>query len=319
MPIHHQSLIRPLPPDKRVLEIGPGAFPYPRADVLCDRYSRNDREAFSQDGNLDRPAYAQPLILYSGARTPFVDGAFDYVICSHVLEHVPAEDIHSFVAELTRIGRSGYLEFPSYVVELLSNVGVHRWLINVVGGEIRLLAKSCIQNFVEEVSGAIGPVFEQLVAESPAYQSVYLSYLPVWIIGLEWEGTISFRIVDSLDELLDAGERSKLIPNLAAIERRQIGLKTRLLRAFRNRVGRILSRRPATKQPKEKRIGVPDWLSSMTACPACGQTRLRFDVEGILCENCGASYAASTGEYFLYSPSAGDSLYQPLAVAENGS
>jgi hypothetical protein len=301
-----------------VLEVGSGAFPHSRADVLCDRYSRSDVESFSQDGNLDRPVYNQPLILYSGVETPFIDGAFDYVICSHVLEHVPAEEIFGFVAELTRIAKSGYLEFPSYALELLSNVGVHRWLINVVRDEIRLLEKSRVQEFVEQVAGTIGPIFEQLGAESPGYQALYQRYLPVWIIGLEWDRTINFRIVDSINELLDAAERSTLMAKLAAVERQPKNSKKRLLRAVKNRVRRIIKSRLASNREQKERAGLPSWISSLTACPACRQTKLRFGADEIQCESCGARYSASAGEYFLYSPSVDESRYKPLAAIENG-
>jgi hypothetical protein len=308
MPVHHRKLIRDIGPDERVLEIGPGGFPFPRADVLCDRYSRRDAEAYGQDGNVTRPAYAQPLILYSGARTPFIDRSFDYVICSHVLEHVPAAEIHEFVAELTRIGRSGYLEFPSYALEMLSNVEAHRWLVNVVAGEIRLLEKSAVGSLVEQVARIIGPIFERLSESSPTYQKLYQGYLPVWIVGLEWEEEINYRVVDSLEELLDAGDRANLIERLAAAERRQtemMKLTRRLPRAVRDRIERLIKRKPARAQQSAQRAGLPDWLASVIACPACKRAGVCFDSSGARCESCGARYAERDGEYVFYSSSAG--------------
>ena len=40
-------------------------------------------------------------------KLPFKDKEFDYVILSHVLEHVP--NLLEFKSELTRIGKSGYI------------------------------------------------------------------------------------------------------------------------------------------------------------------------------------------------------------------
>ena len=44
-------------------------------------------------------------------KLPFKDKEFDYVILSHVLEHVP--NLLTFKDELVRIGKSGYIELPT--------------------------------------------------------------------------------------------------------------------------------------------------------------------------------------------------------------
>jgi SAM-dependent methyltransferase len=44
-------------------------------------------------------------------KLPFKDKEFDYIILSHVLEHVP--NLLEFKDELIRIGKSGYIELPT--------------------------------------------------------------------------------------------------------------------------------------------------------------------------------------------------------------
>jgi len=44
-------------------------------------------------------------------KTPFKDKEFDFVIASHILEHVQNPEI--FCKELTRIGKRGYIEVPT--------------------------------------------------------------------------------------------------------------------------------------------------------------------------------------------------------------
>ena len=44
-------------------------------------------------------------------KLPFKDKEFDYIILSHVLEHVP--NLLEFKDELVRIGKSGYIELPT--------------------------------------------------------------------------------------------------------------------------------------------------------------------------------------------------------------
>lgn len=43
------------------------------------------------------------LLLYNLKKIPWKDENFDYVICSHVLEHIEERDIHYFLNELWRV------------------------------------------------------------------------------------------------------------------------------------------------------------------------------------------------------------------------
>lgn len=65
------------------------------------------------DPNSHRDESATELDLrqYDGKRIPFPDGAFDLVISTHVVEHVP--DPRGFISELTRVTNGPiYLEVP---------------------------------------------------------------------------------------------------------------------------------------------------------------------------------------------------------------
>ena len=63
-------------------------------------------------------------------KLPFKDKEFDYVILSHVLEHVP--NLLEFKDELVRIAKSGYIELPTKFYDNLvfgsdeSDLG-HKW------------------------------------------------------------------------------------------------------------------------------------------------------------------------------------------------
>ena len=46
-----------------------------------------------------------------GKKLPFQDKEFDYIILSHVMEHV--ENIEDFKKEIERVGKSGYIELPT--------------------------------------------------------------------------------------------------------------------------------------------------------------------------------------------------------------
>jgi len=65
-----------------------------------------------------------------GKHLPFKDKEFDYVILSHVLEHV--NNIVEFKSELERISKSGYIELPTkladnLVFDFVEEKFAHKW------------------------------------------------------------------------------------------------------------------------------------------------------------------------------------------------
>ena len=67
----------------------------------------------------------RPLFWADAADMPFADHAFDYVICSHVLEHVP--DPPRVIGELTRVAKAGYVEVPEASAAKLQDFPTHLW------------------------------------------------------------------------------------------------------------------------------------------------------------------------------------------------
>ena len=63
-------------------------------------------------------------------KLPFKDKEFDYVILSHVLEHVP--NIFEFTKEVERVAKAGYIELPTKLADNLvigcdeEDIG-HKW------------------------------------------------------------------------------------------------------------------------------------------------------------------------------------------------
>lgn len=110
----------------RVLEIGPGASPHARSNSFLELSFDSDRAKVAQrGGGLGEADFGvRPVHRYGGGRFPFDDNQFDYVICSHVIEHV--EDPSSFLDEVFRVaGGRGYLEYPLITYEYLYNFDVH--------------------------------------------------------------------------------------------------------------------------------------------------------------------------------------------------
>ena len=107
-----------------MLEIGPGGSPHPRSDVLLERRFESEPEAEAQRGYTPKLRTTKPVVYYDGGRFPFADDEFNYVICSHVLEH--AQDVDFFTSELFRVASRGYIEYPTVYYEYLYNFSVEQ-------------------------------------------------------------------------------------------------------------------------------------------------------------------------------------------------
>lgn len=113
-------------PKDQVLEIGPGGTPHPRSNAFLELKFSTDQEKISQRGNVVQdPCFGnRPVYYYDGGKFPFENGQFDYVICSHVIEHVT--DPIDFIDEIFRVGAGrGYLEYPLITYEYLYDFDVH--------------------------------------------------------------------------------------------------------------------------------------------------------------------------------------------------
>ncbi len=102
-----------IPDSWKVLDVGPGGYPLPRANAFVDRDNANlKRIQYVRDGQFIHDDFSTGL-----ASIP--DKAFDYVWCSHVFEHVP--DVIAAAAALSRIAKRGTLIVPSAWKESINN------------------------------------------------------------------------------------------------------------------------------------------------------------------------------------------------------
>lgn len=115
-------------PGQKVLDIGSGGYPFPHATVLCDRFldaGPHRHEALVKNG--------VPFTVAAVECLPFRHRAFDFVYCSHVLEHV--QDPILACAEIARVARRGYIETPTFAKDVLLAwaAGMHRWHVVAAG------------------------------------------------------------------------------------------------------------------------------------------------------------------------------------------
>jgi len=117
-----------------VLEIGPGSSPHSRSNAFLE-LEQSESDRLKQRGHVvEDPEFGdRPVFFYDGKNFPFKDNEFDYVICSHVLEHV--ENPEQFLTEIFRVGGGkGYIEYPLVTYEFLYNFQVHLNFIKFIEG-----------------------------------------------------------------------------------------------------------------------------------------------------------------------------------------
>lgn len=122
----------------KVLEIGPGSNPTYRANVVVDKYLKDNTH---RNGDI-RIFPHQTFVNAAAEALPFADKEFDYVICHHVLEH--SNDPAQFIREITRVGKAGYIETPSLLGEWMFPTPSHRYTVLSIDGKLVLYNKNLV-------------------------------------------------------------------------------------------------------------------------------------------------------------------------------
>ena len=148
-----------------------------------------------QRGNAAPLKTDRPIIYIDGRRFPFADRAFDYVVCSHVLEHVA--DIESFLAELFRVASKGYIEYPTIYYEYLYNIPVHTNLLKRRADTLLYLRKS---NTTLESFAAVHKLFFQSLCYG--YTDLVNDLKHFLFEGFEFFAPFPSRVAASVNELV---------------------------------------------------------------------------------------------------------------------
>ena len=118
-----------------ILDIGCGYNASKFAKVICDV---QDLSNHYQD---------KKFIRLTEKKLPFKDKEFDFVVASHVMEHV--EDVDFFIKELERVSKKGYVELPTMLEDNLvfENKKDHLWHMDFDDVENNLLISKKAQYF----------------------------------------------------------------------------------------------------------------------------------------------------------------------------
>ena len=171
--IKHLNSILEKKPEWKILDIGCGYRAHPNASVIADV------QDFSNYYKVRK------FVKINGKKLPFKDKEFDFVIASHVIEHV--EDFEYFIKELERISSKGYIELPSRLGDNLvfENKTDHIWWFYYDDVLNKLIASKRNQLMEPFITVSTAKLFEEVFRES-------------LVIELAWEEEIDYLIDNSI-------------------------------------------------------------------------------------------------------------------------
>ena len=154
-------------PDWNILDIGCGYSANKYANIICDVE------------DLSKVYKDKKFIRLIDKKLPFKDKEFDFVIASHVMEHV--EDVDFFISELQRIASKGYIEVPTKLEDNLvfENKNDHIWQMDFDDVKNRLIINKRIQ-YIEPVL---------TVSSIKKLNEIFRKSL---VLELQWENSIDY-------------------------------------------------------------------------------------------------------------------------------
>ena len=164
--------------DWKILDIGCGYSANSYATTICDV---QDLSSFYKDKNF---------VILKDKDLPFNDNHFDFVISSHVMEHV--KDLKYFIKELERISKKGYIELPTKLEDNLvfENKKEHIWQMDFDDVNQKLLISKKIQ------------YFEPILTVS-TIQKLRKYFKSSLVLELFWENKIEYEFVEINEDRQD--------------------------------------------------------------------------------------------------------------------
>ena len=151
------------------------------ADIGCGYSANKNASVIADIQDLSNFYKGKNFIKISGKKLPFKDKEFDFVIASHVIEHV--EDFEFFVKELERISSRGYIELPTRLGDNLvfENKNDHIWWFTFDDDNNQIVASKRNQLIGPFITVSTNESIEKIFRES-------------FVLELAWEEKINYKI-----------------------------------------------------------------------------------------------------------------------------
>jgi len=156
----------------KVLEIGCGYTANKHSDVICDIL------------DLSEFYKGRKFIKLVDKKLPFSNKEFDFVIASHVLEHV--KDVEFLIQELQRVSSKGYIEVPTKLEDNLvfENKKEHLWHMDFDDDNYKLIISKKIQYIEPVVTVSTIKKLNKFFRKS-------------FVLELYWENNIDYNLDNS--------------------------------------------------------------------------------------------------------------------------
>ena len=158
--------------DWKILDIGCGYSANNYATTICDV---QDLSNFYKNKNF---------VILKNKDLPFNDNQFDFVISSHVMEHV--KDLKYFIKEIERVSKRGYIELPTKLEDNLvfENKKEHIWHMDFDDVNQKLLVSKKIQ-------------FLEPILTVSSIQKLRENFRNSFVLELYWENVIDHEFVET--------------------------------------------------------------------------------------------------------------------------
>jgi hypothetical protein len=232
-----RRLLEMIPSEAAVIDVGGGAAPFPRADYVIDAMPYAKLGGGS-DGNIHEKLGVSPR--YSPERWiqtdlcdreawPIADKAFDFAVCSHLLEDI--RDPIWVCSELRRIAKAGYIEVPSRVVEQSKGIENprhagyyhHRWLITRNQNGLEFRHKPHVLHSVKDA----------IVVKLSPGRRINPQH---GIVSLEWSGDFEAAEVLEFDEMKVIKELSQFAAEARRLPKLTVKVEEPMVQTLKRRI-----------------------------------------------------------------------------------
>ena len=150
-------------------------------DIGCGYSANKNASVIADILDLSNFYKGKNFIKISEKKLPFKDKEFDFVIASHVIEHV--DDFEFFVKELERISPRGYIELPTRLGDNLvfENKNDHIWWFTFDDVNNQIIASKRNQLIGPFITVSMNDALEEIFRES-------------FVLELAWEEKIDYKI-----------------------------------------------------------------------------------------------------------------------------